>query len=107
MLREVKKKPQTIKERVKAKHGINLSGVRDRREEKAKGTILLNPFCAVCSKGIKDDFMLVHVNGNNSHLNCLLLADEIVEVHKILEINAKKVEKEQSKRKIKTDLLKQ
>jgi hypothetical protein len=97
----------TIRDRVFLRHKIMLKAVKDRREELERGTILLHPFCAVCSRGIKDDFMLVHKDDRKSHLGCLLTEEEC---EAVLSQTIKLGNEQRSmrdKQKIKSDLLRQ
>lgn len=95
----------TIKDRVFLRHRVMLKSVKDRREELEKGTILLHPLCAMCGRGIKDDFLLVHNDDRKSHLPCLLTQEEqhIVLSQSITEGDRARAGRENQK--IKSDLL--
>lgn len=97
----------TIKDRVFLRHRVILKSVRDRREDLEKGTILLHPLCAMCGRGIKDDFLLIHNDDKKSHLHCLLTEEE---QHIVLSSSIQEGDKARSawaRQKIKSDLLRQ
>lgn len=97
----------TIVDRVFLRHRIKLKAVKDRREDLEKGTILLHPLCAMCGRGVKDDFLLIHQDDRKSHLRCLLTEEE---QHIILSNAISEGDKKRSardKQKIKSDLLRQ